>query len=375
MSAHDQIAAALLEVLHPLGGELRLIGRVNDPVVGNTSDKEAFFFVPDIHTITPDRQARFGAYGFNHTTNNLLAALLGRLALLRMDWEVGGTHKLVTVQLGDFIDMWRQFPGVAQPGTIPPEFRRELRDLLYLGVDGGRPCLKATMLLGNHDTRRGIPLQEVKFRFKAFNRTTNDTPFLFVTHGDAFDSLETFLPDPFQEFVVNLIGKLTPFNTHSVGSWGQCQGRRNKTFGQLQHAIVSPNHDLSCGATGAPTVTPGAALPNILGQDGFDQPDDAEHPYFADYYRALERAGQANLPGQSVRTVVQGHTHKARVILHRPAGGRALTLMDVGAWIEDCTYPRDDGSKVREPSAQLGVIHGNDVRLYQVSLEQTRSIQ
>ncbi len=375
MSAHDQIVAALLEVLQPLGGELRLIGRVNDPIIGNTSDKEVFFFVPDIHTITPDRQARFGAYEFNHTETKLLAALLGRLAKLRMDWALDGANKLVTVQLGDFIDMWRQFPGSAQPGSIPNDFRGELRDLLYRGVDRGRPCLKATMLLGNHDTRRGTPLPEVQFRFRAFNRTTDDAPFLFVTHGDAFDRLEQFLPDPFQEFVVNLIGRLTPFNTRSIGSWGECQGRVNKPFSQLQQAIVSPNHDLSCGAAGAPAVTPGAALPNILGQTGFDQPDDADHPYFADYYQALERAAVANLPGQSVRTVVQGHTHTARVMLHRPAGGRALALMDVGAWIEDCTYPRDDGAQVREPSAQLGVIHGNDVRLYQVSLDQSRTIQ
>ena len=40
--------------------------------------------------------------------------------------------------------------------------------------------------------------------------------------------------------------------------------------------------------------------------------------------------------------------------------------MDVGAWIEQCTYPLDAGETVTEPSAQLGVIHGNDVRLYQM---------
>jgi hypothetical protein len=48
-----------------------------------------------------------------------------------------------------------------------------------------------------------------------------------------------------------------------------------------------------------------------------------------------------------------------------------MLLMDVGAWIENCTYPlAENGIVVTELSAQLGVIHGNDVRIYQIRLPQ-----
>jgi hypothetical protein len=40
--------------------------------------------------------------------------------------------------------------------------------------------------------------------------------------------------------------------------------------------------------------------------------------------------------------------------------------MDNGAWIEQCTYRLAEGGQVTEPNAQLGVIHGNDVRIYQI---------
>lgn len=41
-------------------------------------------------------------------------------------------------------------------------------------------------------------------------------------------------------------------------------------------------------------------------------------------------------------------------------------LMDNGAWIEHCTYRLAEGDEVTEPSAQFGVIHGNDIRVYQI---------
>jgi hypothetical protein len=105
-----------------------------------------------------------------------------------------------------------------------------LRDVLYRGVVRGMPCLRATMLLGNHDTKHGQALEEIDFRLKAFNRDANGEPFL--------------------------------------------------------HAPQPP--------------------------------------------------------------------------------GRFLCLMDNGAWIEHCTYRLAEGDEVTEPSAQLGVMHGNDVRLYQI---------
>ncbi len=72
-----------------------------------------------------------------------------------------------------------------------------------------------------------------------------------------------------------------------------------------------------------------------------------------------------------MKVVTMGHTHKASLILCRPSGDRPMLLMDVGAWIENCTYPlAENGAVVTEPSAQLGVIHGNDALIYQIRLTQ-----
>jgi hypothetical protein len=37
-------------------------------------------------------------------------------------------------------------------------------------------------------------------------------------------------------------------------------------------------------------------------------------------------------------------------------------------WIEQYTYRLAEGGQVTEPSAQLGVMHGNDVRIYQIRI-------
>jgi hypothetical protein len=61
-SPHDEIARAILEVITPHGGELRLLGRLADPVIENASEREIFFFVPDLHMLSPERTKKFGAY-------------------------------------------------------------------------------------------------------------------------------------------------------------------------------------------------------------------------------------------------------------------------------------------------------------------------
>jgi hypothetical protein len=79
---HDQIIAALLSVLGPLQGELRLLNRLADPLIQNSSP-EVFLFVPDLHIVSAAMAARYGNYRFNHAGNNLLAKLLLRLAVLK----------------------------------------------------------------------------------------------------------------------------------------------------------------------------------------------------------------------------------------------------------------------------------------------------
>jgi UDP-2,3-diacylglucosamine pyrophosphatase LpxH len=362
---HDEVITELLDELGPFRGEIRLLGRVSDPLIGNSSDKEVFFFIPDLHLLSPARQRRFDKYCFNYSDSGLLVKLLTRMANVKKKWGRDGEHKLVTIQTGDFFDMWRECPGLTGTVDVPDDAHGELRDILYRGVDRGKPCLKATIILGNHDTDNGTPLQEVSFHLKTYNRAEQNNPFLFATHGDAFDILETVVPEPVKEFGVAFVGNLTPVNKYPVGNWGQHAAKINKPIKDLDQSITEPEHSLSVPA-GAPMVSPGQPLPPLMCQE-IMSPDQAQHGLFGKIYRSLDVAKQNNLPGQHVKIVAIGHTHKAAMVLCKPEDDkRPLVLMDVGAWIEKCRYKLAEGGEVIEPSAQLGVVHGNDARIYQI---------
>ncbi|HEU4409842.1 MAG TPA: hypothetical protein VFS43_31605 [Polyangiaceae bacterium] len=362
MNAHDEVAAAILRAAAHPRAELRLLGRLNDPLVGNGGNRrDVFFFVPDLHLLSARARARYG-YGFNHEPGALLARVLGELAGLAESWDDSGRHKLVAIQLGDFFDLWRELGPVNPISSIADDAHGALRDLLYRGVHRGRPCLKATMLLGNHDTQSGVPLPEIPFQLKAFNRSADERPFLFATHGDAFDVLENVVPDPIQEFVVYFLGTLHAASKYPVGSWGGAAAWVNRPPSELGQAITQPDHALA--TEGAVAAAPGAALPDRLCE--IVEPDHGEHR-FADFYRAIGQAALAYPSASALRVAVCGHTHHAALLLCEPPAGRPLVLLDAGAWIERCTYTTDDGEERTEPSAQLGVIHGNDVRLYQIS--------
>jgi hypothetical protein len=359
---HDEVISALLEVLAPKNGQLRLLNRLADPVIGSDTD-DVYLFVPDLHFVSPEQQVRYGNYRFNHGESGLLFELLSRLVGLRRRWDAQGARDLVTVQLGDFFDLWRELGPTDPMGGISDEVQGGLRDVLYRGVHRGEPCLDAVMLLGNHDTQDGKPLPEIPFHLKAFNRSNSGRPFLFMTHGDAFDLFEILAPDPIQEFIVHLIGRMTPTNKYSIENWGKAAARVNRPPSAMQVAITKENHALDL-AQGALVVKPGRPLPDRLVTEvgvGY------AGRRFDDYYRALTHPNAANSSAADVRVVVAGHTHEAGMLLCRPPGARPLLLMDVGAWVEKCTYPLEEGgAKVTEPSAQLGVLHGNDARIYQI---------
>ena len=75
--------------------------------------------------------------------------------------------------------------------------------------------------------------------------------------------------------------------------------------------------------------------------------------------RAIELASA--LP--ELRTIVIGHSHQARICLHRDAHdpGNNLVLVDCGAWIESAQF----GDAV-VPSCQIGMLCGGDMRIYQL---------
>jgi len=142
----------------------------------------------------------------------------------------------------------------------------------------------------------------------------------------------------------------------------------NNPIKDLDQSITEPEHSLAL-PVGAPRVMPGQSLPPLLCQK-IASPDQVQHGLFSNIYKSIDVAKQNNLPGQHVKIVAVGHTHKAAMVLCKPEDDkRSLVLMDVGAWIEKCKYPlAESGDVVTEPSAQLGVIHGNDARIYQIRI-------
>jgi UDP-2,3-diacylglucosamine pyrophosphatase LpxH len=360
-TTHDEIVAAFLSVLAPMQGELRLLSRLADPVIGNDTD-DAFLFVPDLHLITDKRQAHYGSYGFNYRQKGVLEKLLQSLVPLRRKWKAAGTRTLLTVQLGDFFDLWRELKVTESMATIPDDAFAALRDVLYRGVHRGLPCLQAVMLLGNHDTHAGEALTEISpLMLKAFNRSASGKPFLFMTHGDCFDLLEVLAPDAIEAFAVHILGRLTPTTRYSIGDWSKAAGKVNKPIASLRDSITKPDHALDHLAV---KVTPGADLPTDAVKRVSPGATDRR---FDDYYRALLVANARATDVASVRVIVAGHTHEAGMMLCAPPHQRPLLLMDCGAWIERCSYTLfETGKEVTEPSAQLGVIHGNDARIYQV---------
>jgi len=371
---HEEIAAALLTVLQPLNGELRLLARLSNPLINNPSEKETHLFIPDLHLLTPDRHAEY-AYGFNYsesdpgfTRSELLAALLASLCRLSSTWDRQGDGELMTVQLGDFFDLWRQFPGDVDQSQIQ-DSHAQILDLLYRAAfEGSEECLEAVMLLGNHDTRKGEFLDGIQFTRNYLNEDANGKPFLFANHGDVFDLIE-HLPDALKEFAVDYFSGTHQVSTYELGALSEAAAKYNGAQ-DFRFAITQPDHDLAVDAAIA-IRDPAAALPERFCEE-IAAPEEAAEQHFGKYYQAIDDAAAKDLMGQHVRVVVMGHTHMARMVLYEPDQGRPMLLMDVGAWIERCTYPiADNGATINvpsEPSAQLGVINGNDARIYQIHL-------
>lgn len=359
-NAHDQVVTTMLKVLEPERCEIRLLGRVADERLGNRSDKEVYLFVPDLHLLSAQRLPYFGNYCFNHAKTELLAKLLEALGNLRCDWRDDGGHELVTVQLGDFFDMWREFSRKPRRGDVPIGECARLRDVLYRG---GRPCLDATMLLGNHDTKSGVPLEEIPFQLKAYDRDAAGQPFLFATHGDVFDLLEKLAPDRIQELVVRFFGRMTPVNSYQLYKWKQAGAATNRPLDELKRQIVRDCHRVAL-PKGAPIVRPGTALPSMMARK-VEDPRKETTAAFHRFHQAIRAAAADDPCASRLRVVVVGHSHHPKMMFYEH-DETPLLLLDAGAWIERCVYPLAEGGEVEEPNAQLAVLHGNDARIYQV---------
>src|SRR5713101_141587 len=197
--------------------QVRLVARLHDPVaVGNTDATYLHVFVPDLHLVSDEVRLTY-QYGFDWRTEftALTTALLETWDALQQ----AGHHFTVT-QLGDFVDLWRQSDNNPSGAHVILEAFPDIRDRFFREADGS---LGARLLLGNHDLEARRARDFERARMIHYLPGTAGT--LLATHGDAFDVLETTVPDQIAAFVLQTFGRLATPQTYHMEALGALRDR------------------------------------------------------------------------------------------------------------------------------------------------------
>jgi UDP-2,3-diacylglucosamine pyrophosphatase LpxH len=329
---------------------LRLLARFADPMVGNPDASTAYVFVPDLHLISDDR-----LHAFSYTTNHweTLYTSLFRLALVRNQLHTEGVGVQV-LQMGDLFDLWRD--GHSSTRNSVQEIVASWGNLLKLLYRAGTDphCLRAQLLVGNHDVQMaGTP----GWALRRFLPDESAHAFALALHGDWFDPAER-LPDWLSRAGLTIAGRLLHASTYPVNELLPLLAQRSQDANAFQDWIQLPAPP-ALTPVGVPGDT--TALPdeyNVLRKSR-----GTAHPFLHDVVTLVTRyrgAPEGAAGFTSLRLVAIGHTHHPRISVDDTIEP-PLTLLDTGAWIEKY---RDSTGSVR-PNAQLSVVCGNDVRIYQ----------
>jgi hypothetical protein len=299
-------------------------------------------------------------------------------AMLEFRNELSNRSMLKVVQLGDFVDLWREqelVKGEAVNSTV----RRILNDnpeahTRLIGT--GAESLTADLVRGNHDWRisESDDMQRAK---PAHVYAVEGKETVLVTHGHFFDWVEDF-QDELQEAFVEAFGpKVDP----DKNELDRTKTRKKDIFIDEEESFWGIADDETTGPQGeAPIVVTreDQSLPtqvNVWVTKGtFDFEKVVKgHKLMAQaltYAKGLRKGTDRHvnklelsraLP--DLRTMVIGHSHFARICIHSEidAAASRFVLVDCGAWIEYTRF----GKKVF-PACQIGVLCGGDVRIYQL---------
>jgi UDP-2,3-diacylglucosamine pyrophosphatase LpxH len=343
---HDRLLTALLKIAN-----VHLVASLRDERIGFPASNDLRVFIPDIHLISEKRQKQ-GSFVFQANLTELLTEVASTLSSLRQG--ASEDEVIAVYQLGDFLDLWREAPELDDKLDVASRIKDDHEDLVEALLDRN---LKARFLLGNHD----LDL----YRWPAYGAWERryflpdgsvGAPRVIVLHGDIFDWMERFLPEKLKSIFVYLFAPHLSPNDYALGEMRQlvkqAHGRRNyRTF--LQCPTPVPLGDLK--ALGADTVPPrwnvqvegSAPEGNVL---FLKESADACAQANADYDLALN-------------TSVIGHTHHARIAVRERPDGTLQTLVDCGAWIENCLSTGGAGPM---PNAQIAALSANEFRIYQL---------
>jgi hypothetical protein len=362
---HAALLTQLMKVAH-----VQLVARLKDERLGHPAVRGVRVFIPDVHLLSNER-----AKEFRYTTNrvDILTDVAGELVTFKQ--SATGTGVPVTVyQLGDFVDLWRQFPRylkfdkAAEQGEM--HYQKVLEDHISLTRRLFGPELGTRRVLGNHDfnthylaTCTGAEL------LYYFPYGPASCPVAVALHGDMFDSFQRSLSHRLQHRATYRFGPMVKQIVYDL------EGLPAKIIGALgekehpDHPLAQP---VSLGKSGRIEDEMTLAKED-LAQSRFNvkaagEPDVPERLFEflpeAERYTAMVN----DQTGWDLRLVVIGHTHMARIVLDERSekdGGTErgfFALVDCGAWLEEGYL---DGKVV--PNAQIGVLYDNDVRIYQFS--------
>jgi UDP-2,3-diacylglucosamine pyrophosphatase LpxH len=338
---HDRLLAALQSV-----AQVSLVAALRDDRLGFPDARDLRVFIPDLHLISA---ARLAAGGFRFSTNHepLLIEVLGVLKQLKL--AAAADERVVITHLGDILDLWREVPGIDPREEIAARIANDHAGLMNALRD---PDLGATLFLGNHDYELYHWASYAECVRQLF--IPEDQPRVLVLHGDVFDWIER-APDAVQDVLVYYFAPGTRPTDYALGQMRRLVGR------------TTPDPNAAAGIQGPPP----ARLNGLQTTTSGDIParfnlqhagDAAANTKFLNL--AYDAVGRPDNPyGLPISTVIIGHTHHARIAV-RETGDRLFTLIDCGAWIEHCSI---DGSADPLPSAQLGVLCGNEARIYQLA--------
>jgi UDP-2,3-diacylglucosamine pyrophosphatase LpxH len=349
MLSHDEIYNCLAEAFPPRGRSgTQLVSRCFLDALGLDPGR-AFVFLPDCHLLAQADSNRYP------NTHFVLDAELRRLLEALVSLKAAHRGELAVVHLGDLFDIWRAL-GKTPKGKAD-RVASQYSDVLEKLLNGPPQGLRADILAGNHD----YILHELSEwnwpRFRIIENPNTALGDALLIHGDQFDRLERTADDDFQAAVVRL-ARMASSGKHELDrDQREAVASVNKSVLQGDRPIGAPTTDFP-----NPIPDPRGALDsmhNVVTWSPATARTSATHFYKVARQLALELKHH----GHDIRLIVIGHTHSARIVVGDRGDGPPLVLMDCGAWLGQC---RLDPSDPWVPSAQVGVLVDNDVRIYQL---------
>ena len=335
---HDRLLEALLAL-----ADVRLVASYRDERLGFPAPDDLRIFLPDMHLCSKRRR---DAYQYGTNQEELLVRTVQAIAAVKANAAAGETVALY--QIGDYLDLWREFPNPACGPGVPDRILDDQGALVDALEDRD---LNTHFLLGNHD----FDLYQWKERFTAWDRRYylgigGGSPSVLAMHGDYFDWVEN-VPERVKDFAVYYFAPLVDPPPIDLGKMNDLShathdGRDYATGIQLEQPAVVGT-----------TQSAGIVVP---GQWNIQAPGTSGAQFLQLAFAACTKANQQY--ELQMRVVVIGHTHHARIAkLEGPDG--PFVLVDSGAWIERCCEA--EGSAPMD-NAQVTAISANEIRIYQM---------